>query len=76
MYSVVWQQGLVEREINELLRELTRENYQGNPVKKNETEVEQRAIEETDVCPICQEEFLANKCSITYCRSVDLLFNE
>ena len=71
---MVWQQGVVEREINELLRELTRENHQQRKVsseKENGTEVEQRAIEENDLCPICQEEFLANKLSITYCRFVN-----
>ncbi len=31
-------------------------------------EVEQRAIGENDVCPICQEEFLIKKLPITYCR--------
>ncbi len=35
-----------------------------------DSEVEQRSIEENDVCPICQEEFLIKKLSITYCRFV------
>ena len=33
-------------------------------------EVEQRPIDENDVCPICQEEFLVKKLPTTYCRSV------
>ncbi|CAF0983259.1 unnamed protein product [Rotaria sp. Silwood1] len=76
---MLWQQGLVEREINELLRELTRENDEKNKSNSNykikdedendaDSNVEQRPISENDVCPICQEEFLSKKLPITYCR--------
>ncbi|CAF3251739.1 unnamed protein product [Rotaria socialis] len=75
---MLWQKGLVEREINELLRGLAREDERNktnhNNKKKNdagndgEDDVEQRSIGENDVCPICQEEFLIKKLPITYCR--------
>ncbi|CAF4578886.1 unnamed protein product [Rotaria sp. Silwood2] len=75
---MLWQKGLVEREINELLRGLAREDERNktshdNKPKNNDEndgdgEVEQRPISENDVCPICQEEFLIKKLPITYCR--------
>ncbi|CAF3787582.1 unnamed protein product [Rotaria sordida] len=75
---MLWQKGLVEREINELLRGLAREdernktNHTQKPKNDDEddddSEVEQRPINENDVCPICQEEFLIKKVPITYCR--------
>ncbi|CAF1414770.1 unnamed protein product [Rotaria magnacalcarata] len=75
---MLWQKGLVEREINELLRGLAHEDERNktnhNNNKKNdagndgEDDVEQRSIGENDVCPICQEEFLIKKLPITYCR--------
>ncbi|CAF1684777.1 unnamed protein product, partial [Adineta ricciae] len=78
---ILWQKGLVEREINELLRGSIRDeagqrnktqSNQKSKVDSNENndegEVEQRPIGENDVCPICQEEFLVKKLPITYCR--------
>ncbi|CAF3572241.1 unnamed protein product [Rotaria sordida] len=76
---MLWQRGLVEREINELLRELTQDNDEKNKSNLNykikdedendaDSNVEQRPISENDVCPICQEELLSKKLPITYCR--------
>ena len=75
---VSWQLGLVEREINEILRgRVTAERPQrANHVKKSLTDqtidgrtvVVQREIAEEDVCPICQEELLAKKLPVTYCK--------
>jgi E3 ubiquitin-protein ligase ZSWIM2 len=79
IYLVLWQRGLVEREINELLRGLTRDNdeinklnhvYKSLSQNEDEIDVEQRPVDENDVCPICQEEFLIKKLPITYCRLV------
>ena len=68
---MLWQRGLVEREINELLRV---ERNQSKKFVEDEinadSEVEQRSIGENDVCSICQEEFLIKKLPITYCRFV------
>lgn len=73
-----WQLGLVEREINEILRgRITAERPQRvsqikksttNQVIDGRTVVEQREISEEDVCPICQEELLAKKLPVTYCK--------
>ncbi|UJR20677.1 hypothetical protein I4U23_023798 [Adineta vaga] len=76
---IVWQRGLVAREISELLRGLSldedeRKKFYRNHRAKNgngidvNSEVDQRPIGENDVCPICQEEFLAKKMPLTYCR--------
>ncbi|CAF1264560.1 unnamed protein product [Rotaria magnacalcarata] len=76
---ILWQRGLVEREINELLRELTQDNDERNRSKFNyrikdedendaDRQVEQRPISENDVCPICQEELLNKKLPVTHCR--------
>ncbi|CAF0715727.1 unnamed protein product [Adineta steineri] len=76
---MVWQKGLVEREINELLRGLVQPDNERNKSHHNQNtknddendgdgEVKQRPIGENDVCPICQEEFLIKKLPITYCR--------
>jgi hypothetical protein len=32
--------------------------------------LEQRTIDEEDVCPICQDELLAKRLPVTYCKSV------
>lgn len=72
---MVWQHGLVEREINELLRGLTTQDNQRNKLNNDyktnvDNQIEQRIINENDLCPICQEEFLIKKLPITYCRLV------
>ncbi|CAF0783599.1 unnamed protein product [Didymodactylos carnosus] len=80
--SMLWQKSLVEREINEILRGLVKEeeeqrrklvtNIKQKVLIKDDqstdSEVEQRPISDHDVCPICQEEFLTKKLPITYCR--------
>lgn len=43
-----------------------------NDDEEENGDVEQRPIGETDVCPICQEEFLLKKLPITFCRSVKI----
>ncbi|GFO49719.1 E3 ubiquitin-protein ligase zswim2-like [Plakobranchus ocellatus] len=73
-----WQLGLVEREINEILRgRVTAERPQRQSQAKTSNNsqtidgkavVEQREIAEEDVCPICQEELLAKKLPVTYCK--------
>ncbi|CAF0973882.1 unnamed protein product [Adineta ricciae] len=75
----LWQRGLVEREINELLRGLSsdeeerRKFYRRHRAKSGDgtnvnNEVDQRPIGENDICPICQEEFFAKQMPTTYCR--------
>ncbi|XP_013415948.1 E3 ubiquitin-protein ligase ZSWIM2-like isoform X2 [Lingula anatina] len=76
---VTWQMGLVEREINELLRGLMahQDPRRGPPAKKvtatttvvdGRPVLEQREIGKEDVCPICQEELLAKHEPVTYCK--------
>ncbi|CAL1533867.1 unnamed protein product [Lymnaea stagnalis] len=75
---LTWQLGLVEREINEILRgRVTSEQHrvrQAQPSQKvvetydGRNIVEQRDIADEDVCPICQEELLAKKLPVTYCK--------
>ncbi|CAF3887420.1 unnamed protein product [Adineta steineri] len=74
---ILWQRGLVEREINELLRGLTSDDDERYKLNHNYRHdigidvnniVEQRPISENDVCPICQDEFLIKKLPVTYCR--------
>ena len=83
-FSVSWQLGLVEREINGILRGITtqqeqrRVNNAAARTSSSKTEdtdatpggggVKQREITEDDVCPICQEEFLTKRAPVTYCR--------
>ena len=46
MYLVVWQKGLVEREINELLRGLVRDDDERNKSNRNrQTKVNNQFIE-------------------------------
>ena len=84
--AVSWQLGLVEREINELLQgSVTRQSQQSGAAasqpasspgdSENKTgpaggTVPQREIGEDDICPICQEELLANHHPVTFCRYV------
>lgn len=78
---VTWQLGLVEREINEILRGVSEEVRPTAAARKyaaiaNEAASErdkagtipQREITEEDVCPICQDELLAKHLPVTYCR--------
>jgi len=80
---VSWQLGLVEREITELLQgNITQQTQQPahsrQPASSADTEnsngpaagrVPQREISEDDICPICQEELLASRQLVTFCRS-------
>ena len=76
---VSWQLGLNEREINQILRGDTAQTSNSSKTiakksTKNEAaanasnEIEQRPITFSDVCPICQDELLAKKLPVTYCR--------
>ncbi|XP_064614555.1 E3 ubiquitin-protein ligase ZSWIM2-like [Liolophura sinensis] len=78
---VSWQLGLVEREINAVLRgqmapDATRARQRHTPVHKKlitnaadgRTVLEQKEISEEDVCPICQEELLEKKLPVTFCK--------
>ena len=81
-YLVTWQLGLVEREINELLRGITahqdtktslRKNLQPTGSEQTSEDqdsglVPQREINEDDVCPVCQDELLKKHEPVTYCR--------
>jgi len=81
---VSWQLGLVEREINELLygsrtqRAPTQRPDHRQPTASADAEngagpaagrVPQRDISEDDICPICQEQLLASRQLVTFCRS-------
>ena len=76
-----WQLGLVEREINEIIRGVTQQAQPSAVARKlagaaNDASAEkdksgtipQREIGQEDVCPICQEELLAKHLPVTYCR--------
>ncbi|XP_071812261.1 uncharacterized protein [Apostichopus japonicus] len=80
--SESFQLGLVEREINALLRGRTQqesrqkrnvakakiESGSANAVGNGKEVLPQREITQEDVCPICQDEFLATREPVTYCR--------
>lgn len=72
---VSWQLGLVEREINGLLRGLIIKKPPAHQVHKQIEEasegraiLEQRPISDDDVCPICQDELLEKHLPVTYCK--------
>ncbi|XP_033103223.1 uncharacterized protein LOC117106015 isoform X2 [Anneissia japonica] len=77
---LTFQVGLVEREINEILRgqtqheevkrHVTRKPVAGpkNPYAGDKEQLEQRPITQDDVCPICQDELLGKHEPVTYCR--------
>lgn len=81
-FSESFQLGLVEREINALLRGRTQqdsrqkrnvakakiESGSANAVSNGKEVLPQREITQEDVCPICQDEFLATREPVTYCR--------
>jgi E3 ubiquitin-protein ligase ZSWIM2 len=81
LFPVTWQLGLVEREINELLRGLLERQQRRTPQRQinkdvaiamveNRETLEQREISEEDVCPICQDELLAKHEPVTFCKYV------
>jgi E3 ubiquitin-protein ligase ZSWIM2 len=80
---VSWQLGLVEREINEILRGLpaaqgvhsgaNARTLSSGVIKANQESsatgtVAQREITEDDVCPICQDELLGKHLPVTFCK--------
>lgn len=79
---MTWQLGFNEREINQIIRGDTAQNQQQKN-KSNQTKnikqsdrkseetsnTEQREIVESDVCPICQDEFLSKKLPVSFCRT-------
>ncbi|XP_050419026.1 E3 ubiquitin-protein ligase Zswim2 [Patella vulgata] len=75
---LTWQLGLVEREINEILRGTVQQQQRRQQEKKvhrtvlqaadGRSVVGQRDISEDDVCPICQDELLAKHLPVTYCK--------
>ena len=75
---MVFQKALVEREINEIIqgvhvqRNVNVKAAGGNNAGKNEMAA--KSIDEEDVCPICQEEFLGCKEPLTHCRYVLFLW--
>ena len=82
--TVTWQFGLVEREINEILRGVLAHQearqtqaarkyaniaaHMGRDPNSNQAVIPQREISEDDVCPICQDELLAKHLPVTYCK--------
>ena len=79
---VSWQKGLVEREINAILRGLTQQQRKKVPTAVSRWRrpasadsdakevLPQRDIAEDDVCPICQDELLLKRLPVTYCKYV------
>ncbi|XP_045216191.2 uncharacterized protein LOC123566297 isoform X2 [Mercenaria mercenaria] len=75
-----WQKGLVEREINEILRGITQQMRKKVPTAvarwrrpmSSDSDarevIPQRDIADDDVCPICQDELLAKRLPVTYCK--------
>ncbi|XP_003944255.1 E3 ubiquitin-protein ligase ZSWIM2 [Saimiri boliviensis] len=68
------QMGLVEREINDLLRGIHRvqtpqpgTNDKNEHVKEDEY-IKQKEIDSEDICSICQELLLEKKLPVTFCR--------
>ena len=78
--AVTWQLGLVEREINEILRGQAAIHRGRSPAARAKPLVEecgaeedkgaikQKVISAEDVCPICQEELLEKRLPVTYCK--------
>ena len=68
---MVYQLGLIEREINDLvLRELGERNKsrEDRAVREHSSLSEQKEVNEGDVCPICQEVLDKTTDSLTFCR--------
>ena len=73
-----WQLGLVENEVDSLLRgyELRQARRLVVPVAKldndspsNGSQMTQRPIQKEDICPVCQDEFFTKtRKPVTYCR--------
>lgn len=69
---VVWQLGLIEREINEILRGyLIRQSptpSKDHTPSSQPAQIPQREIGPDDVCPICQDDLLGSARRVTYCK--------
>ena len=67
---ILFQLGMVEREINEVLQGFLRrqlpEADQSNASSGSKTT--QKEIHAEDVCPICQEELLRKSLPLTFCK--------
>ena len=72
--AVVFQLGLVEREINGIMQnDRTKRTLQSAKNKDvdspcNQGTVPQRPLSQEDLCPICQEELLGSPNPLTYCK--------
>lgn len=81
-FSVTWQLGLVEREINDILFGATAKQRK-TPVRRWTTSgppgttgfnadgrptIQQREIGDDDCCPICQDELLGKHQPVTFCK--------
>ena len=76
-----FQQGLVERQIVEVLHGLHKSRTPQQPdssvsaeqmpdLDQEDGSILQKGIQAQDVCPICQEELLEKLLPVCYCRSV------
>lgn len=74
-FAVVYQLGLVEREIGEVVHGMFT-NTRGNNSTSRKTNEEsdsreklsKKEIAEDDVCPICQEDLFGQSQPTTYCK--------
>ena len=73
---MIFQKGLVEREINEIIQGI--HVWQREGIKTEEiilddkNELAAKSIDQEDVCPICQEELWNQKEPLTHCKYVSL----
>ncbi|KAI1899483.1 hypothetical protein AGOR_G00062260 [Albula goreensis] len=73
-HEYCFQLGLVDRQINEMVQDLhkARTPHQVKTPSPQLTEegggVKQKDIETGDVCPICQEDLMAKRLPVSYCR--------
>ncbi|KAJ1113150.1 hypothetical protein NDU88_001405 [Pleurodeles waltl] len=74
-HEYAYQAGLVEREINSILRGLhspdpaTRKSPPPATTGAEEAQGRQKDLDSEDVCPICQDELLRRRLPVTYCRT-------
>lgn len=64
---LAWQRALIDSEVTQILRGRFVTKAKPRQIEKQIEDVERRAIEEDEVCPICQEELNAAQ-EITYCK--------
>ena len=70
----------MEREINEVMRgcytrsnSVSRKSSEKGVATENREKLKQKEIEDDDVCPICQDEFLQQPEPLTYCKYVTMM---